>query len=956
MIELKGISRIYKPKKGVPVKALDQVTLSFGKTGMVFVLGKSGSGKSTLLNVVGGLDKFDSGELIIKGKTTSKFTQSDYDSYRNTMIGFIFQEYNVLDDFTVAQNIGIALELQGKKMTDQAINEILESVDLIGYGKRHPNELSGGQLQRVAIARALVKNPEIIMADEPTGALDSNTGRQVLETLQKLSKDRLVLVVSHDRDFAETYGTRIIEFKDGQVISDVVKEENLHQVQANLVYSDNKIEIKQGYRLTEEDVSLINAYLAQSRKDVTLERKFDRVSFVNTQVNDIELSHENYKLIKSKLPFKSSLKIGASSLKHKKFRLALSIILASLSFGLFGVSDAMGNYNRVTAAVNSISDTGINYVALQKMETITQDNYTYSYSVNLTDEDLLTLKSKFPSLNFSPVYIPTASDLNFGGNLNLNVESVDAYYYPKFAGYFEMGDTELDQFSNHLTGSLPHDFTEIAISKYTFEIFKKYGYRLDGNKVTITTENDLINKHLDLGTTRYKIVGIVDTSFPENHFQSLKDVSEITLPVYLLRNELMLLLTYSQHGMVYVKKGFITANNQEKGVLNGGRYYFSLTGLDDDRDAYYYVNRVKKKSDLNLGNVAPLKNVNLTSLTKSQVILDYLSIAGFFSNELNSRLDTFVNTYITNEVDLEIIRTDLEIIDPVSSWSLAMKEDYQSQFKDKYYQDEFAPVPPSGLKTFKEIQNLSIRDFFENLAPFSLNFTVWDNFVNIPNSNNVEVVGVNLDNQDDYNQASLFLIDGFFDELDLVEDGPYSSTIAYLDSDNHSVIRSVVLEHYKKAPTNFSLRNEVIQTLDVINDLFETLARVFLIIGTFFAVFASLLLFNYISTSISYKKQEIGILRAIGARSNDVFSIFFLESSIIALINFVIANIAVVTAIVIINNAMRVQNNLLITLLTYSFRQFILLFGLSLLVAFVSSILPVSRIARKRPIDAIRNR
>ena len=164
MLEIKNVYRTYKPKKGVPVKALDGVSLSFADTGLVFILGKSGSGKSTLLNVIGGLDTADSGEFSIKGKSSKDFSQADFDSYRNTFIGFIFQEYNILNEFTVGQNIALAMKLQGKKVDDKTLNVILEEVDLTGYGNRKPNELSGGQKQRVAIARALIKEPEIIMA------------------------------------------------------------------------------------------------------------------------------------------------------------------------------------------------------------------------------------------------------------------------------------------------------------------------------------------------------------------------------------------------------------------------------------------------------------------------------------------------------------------------------------------------------------------------------------------------------------------------------------------------------------------------------------------------------------------------------------------------------------------------------------------------------------------------
>ena len=223
MLEISHLSKTYKNKKGKDVDALVDISLKFPETGMVFLLGKSGSGKSTLLNVIGGLDNPTKGEIIIKGKSSKNFSQSDFDSYRNTYVGFIFQEYNILNEFSVYDNIALAIELQDKKVDHDKIVKLLKDVDLEGYEKRKPNTLSGGQKQRIAIARALIKNPEIIMADEPTGALDSNTGKQVLDTLKKLSKDRLVIVVSHDRDFALTYADRIIELKDGKIINDDTK-------------------------------------------------------------------------------------------------------------------------------------------------------------------------------------------------------------------------------------------------------------------------------------------------------------------------------------------------------------------------------------------------------------------------------------------------------------------------------------------------------------------------------------------------------------------------------------------------------------------------------------------------------------------------------------------------------------------------------------------------------------
>jgi len=294
MLQTKDLVKVYKPKKGVAVTALNGVSLKFPEKGMVFLLGKSGSGKSTLLNVLGGLDKYNSGEIIIKGVSSKAFKQKHFDSYRNTYVGFIFQEYNILDDFTVGANIALAIELQNRKATDEQINAILNQVDLEGYGNRKPNELSGGQKQRVAIARALVKNPQIIMADEPTGALDSVTGKQVLDTLKKLSKDKLVIVVSHDREFAENYSDRIIELADGEVISDIEftnEETEIATETVGISFNENTVEISEGYHLTEQDRIAINEYIDKANsgnlKISVSSKQTNSRKFVKTDENKI---------------------------------------------------------------------------------------------------------------------------------------------------------------------------------------------------------------------------------------------------------------------------------------------------------------------------------------------------------------------------------------------------------------------------------------------------------------------------------------------------------------------------------------------------------------------------------------------------------------------------------------------------------------------------------------------
>ena len=218
MLETRNLKKVYKTKKGVSVTALNDVSIKFPEKGLVFLLGKSGSGKSTLLNLLGGLDKYDEGEIIIKD-----FKQSHFDSYRNTYVGFIFQEYNVLEEFSVGANIALAIELQGKKATDEEINRILKQVDLEGFGDRKPNELSGGQKQRAAVARALITEPELILADEPTGALDSKATDDLLELFNKINENGQTIVMVTHSTKAASHANRVLFIKDGEVFHQIFR-------------------------------------------------------------------------------------------------------------------------------------------------------------------------------------------------------------------------------------------------------------------------------------------------------------------------------------------------------------------------------------------------------------------------------------------------------------------------------------------------------------------------------------------------------------------------------------------------------------------------------------------------------------------------------------------------------------------------------------------------------------
>ena len=221
MLEIKKISKVYETEN-FKQKALDGVSISFRENEFVSILGPSGSGKTTLLNIIGGLDKYTSGDLVINGVSTKEYTDRDWDTYRNHSVGFVFQSYNLIPHQSVLSNVELALTLSGVSKDERrkkALNA-LKKVGLSEHVHKRPNQLSGGQMQRVAIARALVNDPDILLADEPTGALDSKTSVQIMDLLKEVANDRLVIMVTHNAELAEDYSTRIIELKDGKVIND----------------------------------------------------------------------------------------------------------------------------------------------------------------------------------------------------------------------------------------------------------------------------------------------------------------------------------------------------------------------------------------------------------------------------------------------------------------------------------------------------------------------------------------------------------------------------------------------------------------------------------------------------------------------------------------------------------------------------------------------------------------
>lgn len=904
MLETRELCKIYKPKKGVPVTALNKISLKFPEKGMVFLLGKSGSGKSTLLNLLGGLDKYDSGEIIIKGVSSKDFKQQYFDSYRNTYVGFIFQEYNILDEFTVGANIALALQLQGKKAADEEINEILKQVDLDGYGNRKPNELSGGQKQRVAIARALVKNPEIIMADEPTGALDSNTGKQVFDTLKKLSKDKLVIIVSHDREFSELYADRIIELADGNIISDVevAAEAVAEEETENIIFDNDTISLKGGYHLTEADRIAINEYIdAMNGKNASIKLRNGKKGkrFVETDESRIRKQDgKSFKLIKSKLPMKSAFKIGVSGLKHKKIRLVITILLSCIAFGLFGLADTITSYNNIDVCTNSVIDSKLEYLSVNKgvkfyYSSDNRDSYYYNEERNLTEEDVKTIEEK-TNRPFIRVVTPKEGKLDIYNNINGNISLTETeinIYTTEFSGFGEITQEYLEsQGYKLLAGRLPDgNKNEIAISEYMYETFRLANYT-DGvisddsqNPVyeSINKYSDMVGKKLKINDGEYTITGVIDTKFNLDRYKELtvskQGISTAEKLVnYALANEFFYAGTYSLSNLAMVGEGF----NERL--------------LAEEPD------------------IAPLQDVYMWAYNEDiSVDPNYIARLGDIESDAICWLDG--EKKVLGEKEIVVSEGILNSYDEEINENIMQNELSVSLYNMVYCTDEYG----EGYKIVGYIPN---------------------------------------DYKNGKYSQTVIGSDSLFKKCVIYENGEYSFAIAKMPEDKGE-IRDIVEYCYGSSDdSRYNINSAVTYELDAINSTLKAVSKVFLYVGIGFAIFSAIMLANFIATSISYKKQEIGILRAIGSRSNDVFRIFFSESFVIAMINFVLSAVGVGVVTAVVNSVLRNEVGILVTILSFGVRQIVLIFGVSILVAFAASFIPVKKIASKRPIDAIRNR
>ncbi len=979
MIELIDLKKTYRTKAGDTV-ALNGINLKFADKGMVFITGKSGCGKTTLLNVLGGLDKLDSGDIIVDGKKFSEFTAGDYDNYRNTLVGFVFQEYNLLPEFNIKKNINIANELQGKKPESDQVEKLLDTVEIGGYEARKPAQLSGGQKQRVAIARALIKNPKIVLADEPTGALDSATGLQVMDILKELSKDKLIVVVSHEMEFAEKYADRIIRIVDGQVVEDITLADV--EIKDSVYELDQELVVKTGVKLKSEEAEKVISAIENNKKISVIDKITIREKQKTKQVESKALD-KPVSFIKSKMKFKSIFALGVKSLFSKPVRLVFTILLSVIAFSVFGIFDAVASYNSQRALSNLLETA--EYKAMSVSTLVDDSNYNEA-EFKLSQKYINQLNSK-TGYSFRGVYdLDDQEEIINDRRSNLNrsfgikelykgINFSSAYYSKDINGIIEFKESEIKNGvilkntynykilpyadSHYPTLNTEGGVQEVAISKHMAESIaywmknsntytfggKAFDYRDLGSLIGATLEFNYLN---DL---TFVITAIIDCGNIPAKYDILKQNSSSE---YLnLKYDYETYLNSSCNLMLFLPDGYVELVRQKNNRVvsyyadyKETSYLYKTSSLTFSKDkdvqggdVYYNVNEFTAQNTILFSDVDNTQNKNPV-LQKNEVLVSIYNFDALFYAEKEAARNQGL-TSVVNKFDNK--KTSLIYSDTLEAKKTTIK---------------------SLSELFKEVYpGLSDEQIFNHILNKEINITQYVGRDNRQTyTKTYKVVGFYFGvDTDVYNkEASVKYYPLVMSEEGLknlgvnTNQGIYSRAITSLVGVNG---RANALSEMLSADGGFMLKwykNGILEILDDNSVFIGQFIDLFLYASIVIILFSVFMLMNYITASIASKRQTIGILRALGTNGTSVLLMFLIESAIIALINGLLACVVGYVASIFVNAYLLDVMSLTVSFAMFGSRQMLLIMLASIVAGTISSILPIIRIVKEKPVALIR--
>lgn len=989
MLQLKDVVKDY-PTATTTVHALRKVSLNFRESEFVAILGPSGCGKTTMLNIIGGLDRYTSGDLVIGGVSTADFDDEHWDAYRNATIGFVFQSYNLIPHLTVLENVELALSLVGEKKKARRAKAVaaLHKVNMHEEIDKKPNQLSGGQMQRVAIARAIVNDPKIILADEPTGALDSELSVQVMDILQELSKNRLVIMVTHNAELAYQYATRICRFKDGQLIEDTNPYNPETEIEGQTAETETVIEKiaskESDEKIVLEEVMTDNIERGEIAQTSTLQPQNDNINTQTVQ-NDgkpdkkKKTSNHKRKVAMRNVGEESNAifdKLGLNSLSKKKKKRDKAFKPTSMSAGMaFGLSlkNLVSKKRRtlLTSFAGAIGIIGLALVLsiyngfniyLAKMETemlsgVPLGVYQYNVSSNAMMELMTSMMETQP--NDSQTSYPDSDEIKVSSSSSY--DGAMAKMMLSIVKSFMDGVMKNDitvEFADYMKAMPKEYYTAMNIS---------YGLRYNLVRKTFDSDGNVAYKDVSQQPRPLTTTAIATTVLGENglqakYWQELAANEEITMRSYDFigegsrfpknKNEVLLCVNLdnsvnvdllSAFGIDTYKKdanGNVEKDESGKPIKMDTasipyEYFIGQTFKLVDNDSYYVYDEETGKYENNVG-IGKAKSDGSEGSGGFNPLSDSESKKLLWSYDDSSESQTLLKQmYDASGEEIKVVGV------------IRAKKNAEHAYVSSaicYTSDLAESTLESAQNSLLVQRQLALSAASNNKTP-----TVFD--------------GVRLNDSVDFASsasASIAAITGipalqytYYMRAIGADRSPYYITVYPNDSDQKTNSGNYISAWQNSGKGNIGYFDMSEMLLVNMRGILDLVSAMLIAVAAISLVVSTVMIGVITSNSVVERTREIGILRAIGARKKDIRNVFIAETSLIGLASGLIGILVTYILCPLISLVIKAAAGIGSLLHFHPLHAFILV-CLSLVLTVISGIIPAIMASRKNVVDALR--
>ena len=907
MLKLFEITKEYKVDEE-SVLALHNVSVEFRRNEFVSILGPSGCGKTTLLNIIGGLDRYTSGDIQIDGVSTEEYDDVDWDTYRNKRIGFVFQAYNLIPHMTVLKNVQLSLTLAGvsKEEGRARAMEALRRVGLEKQAKKKPNQMSGGQMQRVAIARALVNNPDIILADEPTGALDSESGLQVMELLKEVARDRLVIMVTHNGQLAEEYSTRIINLKDGEIVGDTMPYDSSAEEAA-------RERVHEGA----EDASAENASVGAGVKKSFFAR-------VKEKVRKLRASD------KSSMSVATAINLSWTNLLSKKGRTLLTSIAGSI--GIIGIVVVLALSNGVGAYIQTL-----------------EENALSQYPITLKEYDINTsalLSSALSQGGTAAEEYPDGTQVGVGnvlGSLLGNIEEVFVKNDLKALKQYLDDDNNFDKSLGTVKYGYGTTFNVYAddpahlgesymkVNPFTDAMgdlmgsFQGSGF-ISEMANAFTSTWDELSANQQLLDQQYELLG--DSRWPQtanevvvvvDKYNQLPDFAMFILGLRSQDNLLDIILPghESEKEEFYKPLDLSELLGKEYKLIANSDYY-----VKQDDGTYNTVARDELDKSV-IDSLNPL-DIKVVGVVRPRQGVTVTSINGYVGY-----------THALTEMMLE----------------RASESDVAATVLDAALNEI-----NKGIKADDDSRNgiVTKKNFAAYYLPVTIPQGVEITYITNPDS---PIISTTTEN----GLAAGTLVSNYSMHVEIMralgvadKDTPQTIKIYPSSFDNKAAIEDVLREYGEETGQEVKYTDNLAIIMSFVREMSDTVTNVLVGFAAISLIVSTIMIAIIIYTSVLERRKEIGVLRSLGARKKDISRVFIAESGILGAysgaIGVLLAVIFSVIGELILRLLMQIEG-----LMAVSWWQCVTMFFVSILLSILAGFIPSRMAAKKDPTAALRS-